>query len=78
MGLPSFAILRTGIQRTYDPSIKPSGGKGGSQNITQDFSAPQGAAKLVHLVCLVHLVYLVSLIQPIKRDKANKREQSVD
>jgi hypothetical protein len=39
------------------------------QNITQDFSCSQGAAKLVHLV------YLVSLIQPNKQDKPNKPDR---
>jgi len=63
------------MQRIYHPSIKQCDERADSQNITQDFSPPQGAAKLVDLVHLVRFVHLVCLAQPNKLNKPNKREQ---
>jgi hypothetical protein len=66
------------MERIYHPSIKQCDERADSENITQDFSPPQGAAKRVDLVCFVYLVDLVhlgSFVQPDKRDKPNKREQ---
>jgi hypothetical protein len=58
--------------RTYYISVNRYDKHAGSQNITQDFSPLQGAAKLVDPVCFVYLVDLVHLVSSVQ---PNKREQ---
>jgi hypothetical protein len=52
--------------RTYYISVNRYDKHAGSQNITQDFSPLQGAAKLVDPVCFVYLVDLVHLVSSVQ------------